>query len=206
MRIPGRGGIDQTQRLTLWKAFLLRTPLLTPAGGYAGGILGLDHHLGEIDVFLVQFAFGELEAVLELGNLLLEHQDAGLEPIGPAEARDLGVTKLALEGREEEHRVSAAVGPGDLPLALTEEASMLRDKIRIDLPSFANEVRRADEDPASRGSLLRSQHDRAVLALQQEVRNRTVDIQKLRAECASLARSCNEVRSSETRACERPSS
>ena len=107
MRIPRGGCIDQTQRLTLSRVCplppapalcLLPTPLLTPAGGYAGGILGLDHYLGEIDVVLVQFALGELEAILELGDLLFEHQDAGLELIRPAHARDLGVTKLALEG------------------------------------------------------------------------------------------------------------
>ena len=65
-------------------------------------------------------ALGRLEAVLELDDLLLEEQHAGLEPVGPSRPGDLGVPELPLEGREQVHRVAPAVGPGDLPLLLAE--------------------------------------------------------------------------------------
>ena len=91
-----------------------------PAGGRAGGVLGLDGELGEVDV-VVDGGLGGLEAVLEQGDALFQQGDPGLGLVGPAGAGDLGVAELALEGREEVEGVAAPVGPGDLPLLLAEE-------------------------------------------------------------------------------------
>src|SRR5579885_1058994 len=92
---------------------------LAPPGRDARGILGLDPDLGE-GVVLLHAALGRLEAVLELGVLLLEEQHAGLALVGAPRPGDLGIAELPLECREEVHRVAAPVGPGDLPLLLAE--------------------------------------------------------------------------------------
>ena len=94
---------------------------LAPAGGRAGGVLGLDGELGEVDVVAWMLALGGLEAVLELGDALLQQGDAGLGLVGAAGAGDLGVAELALEGGEQVERVAAPVGAGDLALLLAEE-------------------------------------------------------------------------------------
>src|SRR5208283_5189553 len=93
--------------------------LLPPPRWHARGVFGLDNDLRQIDV-LVELALGELDAVLKLGDLLLEQEDAGFELVGAAESRDLGIAKLALQCREQIHRVAAAVGPGDLAFPLAE--------------------------------------------------------------------------------------
>ena len=103
---------------------------------------GLTMHLGEVDV-LADLALGELEAVLELGDLLLEQEDAGLGLVGAAGAGDLGIAELPLEGREQVHRVAAAVGPGDLALLLAEERGVLGLEVGVRLLAFGDEVRRS---------------------------------------------------------------
>ena len=72
--------------------------------------------------------------------------DAGLELVGPPRAGDLGVAELALEGREEVHRVAPAVGPGDLAFLLAEKDRELGDEVGVDPPPFADELLGADED------------------------------------------------------------
>src|SRR5271165_4292287 len=109
--------VEDSTHPTHWPLF---PALFSPSRWHARGILGLDDDLRQIDV-LVELALGELDAVLELGDLLLEQEDAGFELVGAAESRDLGITKLALECREKVHRVAAAVGPGDLAFPLAEK-------------------------------------------------------------------------------------
>src|SRR5208337_5284810 len=123
----------------------LSPALFPPPRWHARGVFGLDDDLRQIDV-LVELALGELDAVLELGDLLLEQEDAGFELVGAAESRDLGIIKLALECREKVHRVAAAVGPGDLAFPLAEKGRILGLELGVGLPAFLNEVRGSYED------------------------------------------------------------
>src|SRR4051812_15999184 len=56
-----------------------------PAGGRAGGVLGLDGELREVEV-VVDLAFGGLQAVFQLRDPLFEHGDAGFGLVGTAGA------------------------------------------------------------------------------------------------------------------------
>src|SRR6185437_7053495 len=91
-----------------------------PAGGGAGGVLGLDDDLRQVDL-VVDLALERPDPVLEEQDPLLEQRDAGLGLVGAAGARHLGVAELALERREEVERVAAPVGTRDLAFLLGEE-------------------------------------------------------------------------------------
>ena len=116
---------------------------------------GLTMTWRQVDV-LVDLALGGLEAVLELGDPLLEQGDAGLGLVGAAGAGDLGVAELALEGREEVERVAAPVGPGDLPFLLAEEDGILGLEVGVELPSLVRRSR-----PSGRRSGRRNRRRRA---------------------------------------------
>ena len=60
--------------------------------------------------------------------------------------RDLGIAKLALECREQVHRVAAAVGPGDLAFPLAEEGRILGFEVGVGLAGVPDEVRGSHED------------------------------------------------------------
>ena len=115
-----------------------------PPRWHARGVFGLDNDLRQINV-LVDFALGELDAVLKLGDLLLEQEDAGFDLVGAAESRDLGIAKLAVCA-ETIHRIAAAVGPGDLAFPLAEKGRILGLELGVGLPAFLNEVRGSYED------------------------------------------------------------
>ena len=124
-------------------------PLLTaylpafPNPGNARCVFGLDDDLGEIDV-LADLAFGELEPVFELGDLLLEQEDAGFEFVGSAGARDLGSRADAgvpRTGTSDPGR--GWLGRSFLPFA--EERRELGLEFGVGLPCVP-QIRGADED------------------------------------------------------------
>ena len=93
---------------------------------------------------MLDVAFGDLEAVFELGDSLFEKQDARFELVGPARAGNFRVAELALECREEVERIAAAVGPGDLAFLLAEEGRKLGDELGVEPAALLDVTTRSE--------------------------------------------------------------
>ncbi len=88
----------------------------------------------------------DLSRFSSMGDLLLEEQDAGLELVGPAGPGDFGVAELALQRREQVHRIASPVGTRDLSFLLAEKDRELGDEVGVEPLAFPGKLLGTDED------------------------------------------------------------
>src|SRR4051794_32876749 len=87
--------------------------------------LGLGHEFGEIDA-AANFAFHELEPLLELAEPVAELADDRRRVVPFLRPGHLGVAEVPLQGREEIEWIASLVGASDLAFLFAEEDRVAR--------------------------------------------------------------------------------